>query len=168
MEETMSRQLVDIISDKVDVSLHNVATMIKTCEMDYVLFDAPISKNVYHMLHSLDKWFVNPSRFREPPIHEMDLDNIDIKSEGVLSREMLFEYFEGICDKIRGYISTLDDSMLGEKPDGCEYTRLGLILGQFRHLHSHMGNINATTMIVKNKWPRVVGLTGEISGELYE
>ena len=164
----MSRQLVEIISDKVDVSLHNVATMIKTCDMDYVLFDVPISKHVYHMLHSMDKWFINPRKFSEPSIHEADLDNIDIQSEKALSCEMLFEYFESIRDKIREYLLTLCDDMLGEKADGCEFTRLGLILGQLRHLHSHLGNINATTMIVKKKWPRVVGLTGEISGQLYE
>ena len=31
------------------------------------------------------------------------------------------------------------------------------VLGQFRHFHCHMGNINAVAMVTKNQWPRVVG-----------
>lgn len=32
------------------------------------------------------------------------------------------------------------------------------ILGQFRHFHCHMGNINATTIYNTNKWPKVLGM----------
>ena len=56
------------------------------------------------------------------------------------------------------YLNSLCDEDLYEKPDGCEYNRLSLILGQFRHFHCHMGNINATTIYNTNKWPKVLGM----------
>ena len=56
------------------------------------------------------------------------------------------------------YLNSLSDEDLYEKPEGCKYNRLSLILGQFRHFHCHMGNINATTICNTNKWPRVLGM----------
>ncbi len=38
-----------------------------------------------------------------------------------------------------------------------------MILGQFRHLYAHLGNINATTILRTGQWPRVVGLEGDLS-----
>ena len=45
------------------------------CEM-------PCWKHVYHMLHSLDLWYINPRDryFKEPDIHEKDLNNLDVVS----------------------------------------------------------------------------------------
>ena len=78
------------------------------------------------------------------------------------------DYFSRIRKKTTEYIDTLDDAALMEKPQGYWRTRLELIFGQIRHTYSHLGNINATTMIEKKRWPKVVGLTGRIYGELYE
>ena len=71
---------------------------------------------------------------------------------------MLIDYFETIKEKIMEYLNSLSDEDLYEKPDGCEYNRLSLILGQFRHFHCHMGNINATTIYNTNQWPKVLGM----------
>ena len=76
----------------------------------------------------------------------------------VLSRELLIDYFESIQEKIMEYLGSLSDADLYEKPDGCAYNRLSLILGQFRHFHCHMGNINATTIYNTTQWPKVAGM----------
>ena len=39
--------------------------------------------------------------------------------------------------------------------------KVRLIMSQFRHFYAHLGNINATTIIETNQWPRVVGITGK-------
>jgi hypothetical protein len=56
--------------------------------------------------------------------------------------------------------------MLYEVPKGCRDNRLSLILSQYRHFYAHLGNINATTIIETNKWPRVAG--GSAKEGLYE
>ena len=117
----------------------------------------PIWKHVYHTLHSLDQWYINPKVYTEPDFHEPHLNSLDdYDNQKVLSREMLIGYFETIKEKIMKYLNSLCDEDLYEKPDGCEYNRLSLILGQFRLFHCNMGNINATTIYNTNKWPIVL------------
>lgn len=45
-----------------------------------------------------------------------------------------------------------------KSPMGVRITDYRLILGQFRHFHCHMGNINATTIYNTNQWPKVAGM----------
>lgn len=48
-----------------------------------------------HMLHSLDQWFINPwdKGFTEPPIHEENLNDLDIIALKSLSRKEILDYF---------------------------------------------------------------------------
>lgn len=123
------------------------------CEM-------PCWKHIYHMLHSLDLWYINPrdSGFQEPDIHEKDLNNLDVISSKALSRENINQYFSYIDNKIQLYVSELRDEQLMEYPLDCEYCRFNLILAQFRHLHSHMGMIMGFIIDDTGLWPRVLGL----------
>lgn len=159
----MSRVLVDSIAEQTEILLFNVNTMLGTCNMDIVLCDMPVWKHVYHMLHSLDQWFVNPNRYIEPQFHESGLNSLDLKSDRVLSREGLLAYFKGIEAKITHYLLDLTDEMLSDKPENCEYTRLALILGQYRHLYCHLGIINGTTIQATGRWPRVVGMDADFT-----
>jgi len=59
------------------------------------------------------------------------------------------------------YLDSLTDDMLYEVPQDCSDNRLSMIISQYRHFYSHLGNINATTIIEKNKWPGVIGLSGK-------
>ena len=70
-------------------------------------------------------------------------------------------YLEGIKTKIMDYLDVLTDESLLDIHEGCKINRLGLIISQFRHFYTHPGNINATTIIETNQWPRVVGITGK-------
>lgn len=167
-EQNMSKQLVDIITEQTVILLHNVNTTIQTCDMEYTLCEMPIWKHVYHMLHSLDQWFINPNQYQEPSIQKPNLNSLDIKSDTELTKEELISYYNLIKEKIMRYMESLNDNMLSEKPEGCKYSRLALILGQYRHLNCHLGNINCTTIIQTDKWPKVVGLDGNLTKELYE
>lgn len=120
----------------------------------------PCHKHIYHMLHSLDLWYINPrdKDFTEPDIHEKDLNNLDAVSEKKLSREEIDLYFLAIREKIQDYLSHLTDSELLSYPSNCEYTRFTLILAQFRHLHSHMGMLMGFIIDDTGLWPRVLGL----------
>lgn len=120
----------------------------------------PCWKHIYHMLHSLDLWYINPrdNNFKEPDIHEKDLNNLDVISSKTLSREEINNYFSCIKQKIQTYLSQLTEEQLLEYPSNCEYCRFTLILAQFRHLHSHMGMLMGFIIDDVGLWPRVLGL----------
>lgn len=155
----MRRDLVKTIKDCTEILFLNFETTLKTCDMDYVLCGMPIWKHCYHTLHSLDQWYINPYDYTEPPFHEDKLNSLDYLDENgkVLTREELTEYFKTIQAKIINYLDNLNDEDLYEIPKDCKYNRLEHVLGQFRHFHCHMGNINAAAMVTRNQWPRVVG-----------
>jgi hypothetical protein len=125
------------------------------CEM-------PLWKHIYHMLHSLDRWFINPQKYSEPSFHIKDLNNLDVKTDKTLSRSEIKQYYDSIEKKINQYLVNLNDDVLLKKPENCEWTRFTLILGQHRHLHSHMGMIMGFIIAETGLWPRVIGLEGEI------
>lgn len=153
----MQRALVETVKARTRVLFINFETTLKTCNMEYILCGMPIWKHCYHNLHSLDQWYINHCEYTEPSFHEEGLNSLDYLGEKVLSREELEEYFEAVQTKILGYLDSLNDEDLYEIPKGCKHNRLEHVLGQFAHFHSHMGNINATTIIETNQWPRVVG-----------
>lgn len=168
----MEKRLVETIKASTEIMFHNFYVTLVTCDMDYILCDMPIWKHCYHALHSCDQWYINPTKYNEPPFHEEGLNSLDYMGEKVLSREELLEYFETVNAKIMHYLDTLNDKDLYEIPEGYKHNRLECIIGQFRHFYAHLGNINATTIIETNKWPRVVGMSGLEQGldknNLYE
>ncbi len=163
----MPRELVEAIRLNTEVLFINAEIMLKTCDLNYVLCDMPIDKHVYHAFHSCDQWYINPTQYTEPDFHVPNLNSLDIPSEKRLSKEELAAYLAGVRQKILGYLDSLTDEMLYEVPEGCSDNRLCLILSQFRHFYAHLGNINATTIIETNEWPRVIGISGK-SGQSAE
>lgn len=157
----MSTELVHTIKLNTQVLFTNASIMLQTCNLDFILCGMPVWKHAYHMLHSCDQWYINPNEYTEPEFHEPNLNSLDIPSERKLSRGELLEYLEKISNKISTYLDNLTDTMLYEIPAGCVSNRLGLILSQFRHFYAHLGNINATTILETNQWPRVIGTSGK-------
>ena len=162
----MGCELVNAIRSNTNYLFESADIMLQTCNMDFVLCDFPIWKHVYHQLHSCDRFFINPTQYTEPDFHVDGLNSLNESSEKVLSREELLQYLEKVRIKIMRYIDSLTDEMLCEVPPGCKSNRLSLILSQYRHFYAHLGNINATTIMETNKWPRVAG--GSVHEGLYE
>lgn len=166
-------ELTEIISDQANRALWEVKNVID-CVPDELwnkeYCKMPCWKHIYHMLHSLDLWFINPrdKEYEEPAIHEKDLNNLDAVSVKQLTREEINEYFNGISRKITYYLLKLTDDELTCMARDCEYSRFTLILAQFRHLHTHMGMVMGFITADTGLWPRVLGLeklvpTGEYS-----
>ncbi|MEZ3421428.1 MAG: hypothetical protein K1V95_05865 [Eubacterium sp.] len=168
----MKRELIESISATTEIMFHNFYVTLVTCDMNYILCGMPIWKHCYHTLHSCDQWFINPTQYEEPPFHEAGLNSLDYLGEKVLSRANLLNYFEQVKAKILSYLDGLSDADLYEKPEGYAHIRLECMMGQMRHFYCHLGNINATTIMETNKWPRVVGMSGYEQGldknNLYE
>lgn len=155
--------LIKIIEEQTNRALWEVRNIID-CVPDNLwnkeYCKMPCWKHIYHMLHSLDLWYLNPrdKNFQEPPIHEKDLNNLDIVSSKVLSRKEINSYLICIEKKIQIYVSSLTDKQLLEYPTDCDYCKFTLILAQFRHLHTHMGMIMGFIIDDTGLWPRVLGL----------
>lgn len=170
----MTRQsLVDTIADQTRRALWEVKNVIDAAPhplWNKAYCGMPLWKHIYHMLHSLDQWYVNPRNFTEPSIHEENLNNLDIGSEKQLSRNELNAYYGQIKSKLISYLAGLTDELLETNPPNCEYSRFTLILAQFRHLHTHMGMVMGFVVADTGLWPRVIGLETPIpqeGGSLY-
>lgn len=164
--------LIEIIQEQTSKALWEVQNVID-CVPDELwnrnYCDMPCWKHIYHMLHSLDLWYINPKdiNFQEPTMHERDLNNLDIVSTKVLSRKEIDAYFSSIKEKIKLYVSELTDEQLLEYPVNCDYCKFTLILAQFRHLHSHMGMIMGFIIDDTGLWPRVLGLENPLPTDDY-
>ncbi|MCU6727087.1 Uncharacterised protein [uncultured Ruminococcus sp.] len=138
----------------------NLETMLRTYDRSALVCGAPAWRYAYHMIHSADKWFIDPFDFTEPQFHEEGMDNPDNPCEAELSDELLLDYAAHVRDKTLAYLDSLDDTMLNECPKNCPYTRLELILMQFRHLSVHIGMINGLTIEKTDRFPLFVGADG--------
>ncbi len=122
----------------------------------------PLWKHIYHMLHSLDQWYINPRVYAQPPFHEKGLNNLDVQSNVHLGRGEIARYFHEVARKIIAYNDSLTDDILLQRPERCEWDRFTLILAQHRHLHSHMGMIMGFIIEETGLWPKTLGLERDI------
>lgn len=170
----MKYELTQAIEDQTNRALWEVKNVIDCVPdelWDKKYCDAPLWQHIYHMLHSLDLWYINPNdpKFQEPEIHTKDLNNLDVKPCISLSRAELNSYYNSIMTKILSYIKHLSDDELLIKPQNCAYDKFTLILAQFRHLHTHMGMIMGFIVEDSGMWPYVLGLQKPIpTDENYE
>ena len=146
-------ELCMIIKDTVKPNFLNIRTSLQTYDRDALCCGAPCWRWVYHALHSADKWFFNTFVYEEPSFHEDGMDNPDNPTSVVLSDEELLSYLDRIEAKTMDYLDSLTDDMLYEKPEKCIYTRMELVLRQYRHLSFHTGMLNAQTALTTGKFP---------------
>lgn len=117
-------------------------------------------KQFYHLVHSIDKNFIDPSSFVEPSFHIEDLDIIYLESEKCLSRTEILDYYNEVRVKIERYLNEITDEFLEYmvKFRGQEFSRLDLILAQFRHIFFHVGYLHCVKKIDSGQTPEYVGL----------
>lgn len=153
------RNVCDMIRRQAEPNFINLETAIRTYDRNSLVCGAPAWRYVYHTIHSADKWFFNPSVFTEPQFHEQGMDNPDKPCETVLSDDLLLDYLHAVREKTLAYLDNLTDDELNDCPENCEYTRLELILMQFRHISVHTGMLNGQTIERTGRFPVYVGPT---------
>ena len=158
-EVNKMNKLVAVIKDTVLPNFLNIKTSIQTYDRDAICCGAPCWRWAYHALHSADKWFINPFVYEEPAFHQEGMDNPDNPTDVVLSDEQLLDYLEQIKEKTLAYLDSLTDEMLYEKPEKCIYTRMELVLRQYRHLSFHTGMLNGQTAVATGQFPMWVSET---------
>jgi hypothetical protein len=117
-------------------------------------------KHFYHLIHSLDKNFIDPGNYNEPLIHVKNLNIIYFDGGNKLSKNDIVEYYNNVKDKIKKYINGLDDKILSEKIifNKMEFTKLELILAQLRHIFYHIGYLHCCIKMEKGETPEYIGL----------
>lgn len=163
-------EIIRQIASQQKINFINVKDQILTADLETVFDDENNSRYIFHYLHSMDRFFINPMDY----VYEGEklfgiqenLSVIDPKREGyvsdssiVISREQLLKYLDYVKAKIDSYFEKLTLENLLQKPEGCEYTRLELILSQFRHLMWHVGLSSAITFTTKKEWNSFTGLS---------
>lgn len=139
-------------------SLKNVIDCVTEDMWGEMYCGTPLYKHVYHTLHSLDRWYINPNDYTEPSFHTDGLNDLNTPANKNLSREALGSYAEQVENKIISYLNALSEQALAEKPDGCAYTRFELALAQHRHLDMHIGMLMGFVIAKAGRWPMVLGL----------
>lgn len=160
--------LTKIIAGQTEILLKNMLAVIQDANLEAELDGINASRFIFHTLHSLDKWFINPAEYK---YDEKSCGGIPeylsiISSsrpgfsaeEAAIPRENLKIYASFVARKIRSYMASMTDKMLIEKPNGCSFSRLELILGQFRHAMCHAGISSAMNAQKENIWLPYFGL----------
>lgn len=143
----------EVIWRETDANFANLMIALKTYDRDALVKGAPAWRFVYHTLHSADKWFFNPYQYIERPEHEEGSDNPFAPMSRVWSDEELLKLLEQVKQKTFRYLDQLADSALSECPPDCPFTRLELILMQFRHISVHIGMLHGLTVEKTGRFP---------------
>ena len=162
--------IVKIISEQTNVLFINMYEQINGADLSCMIDNVNNSRFLFHMIHSMDKYFINPFDYDYSAVYS--LIGIDekysiisesregyIAAEGyVIPREKLVQYMDFVKEKINKYLLGLSDEDLSKKPDNCEYTRLQMILAQYRHSMFHCGMSEIATYDSTDEWLDYVGL----------
>ncbi|MCQ2585210.1 MAG: hypothetical protein MJ185_06430 [Treponema sp.] len=157
------KKFVELIQRQTDILLKNVEDQINGADLEVVFDGLNNSRYLFHMLHSMEKYFMNPYDYKYDLEQALgikeDYSVIDDKREGyikddelIISREKLQQYFEVVSGKINAYVESLTDEELLEKPVDCPHTKFELILGQYRHIMFHLGLSECLTVQTKGVW----------------
>src|SRR3989304_2784688 len=107
-------EIIRILHKQTKVLLDNIEATLNYCDDSMIQESSsnwPIWKQFYHMLHSLDEWFINPIEFKEPDIHQPHFRTSE-HGPGMLAKNQLYDYFISIRARINNYIDSLQLSDL--------------------------------------------------------
>ncbi len=146
----------EMIARQTDANFVNLIIALKTYDRNAPVKGAPAWRFVYHTLHSADKWYFNPFQYTERAGFEPGSDNPFKPITHEWSDEELLDLLESVRTKAMHYLENLTDTMLNECPPECPYTRLELILMQFRHISVHIGMLHGLTVEKTGRFPQYV------------
>lgn len=162
-------EIIKQIKMQQDINFKNIRDQINCADLEATMDGINNSRFIFHYLHSMDKFYINPSDYEYEGEKLFGLpENLSIISESrngfvkdettVISREKLLKYLDFIQEKITKFFETLTFEKLLEKPNGSDYTHLELILGQFRHMMWHTGLSSGITFESMKVWNKYTGL----------
>jgi hypothetical protein len=114
----------------------------------------PLWRQLFHMLHSMDQWFINPFNYLDPREDGFLITALNTEVDmAPMKKSELSDYYDSIKAKIQTYLSTLTDEELAASPECSPLSRLDLILAQFIHIMYHVGLIHGCILIERGEIP---------------
>ena len=163
-------EIIRQIKNQQEINFINIYDQISMADLEAVFDGENNSRYIFHNLHSIDRFFINPCDYAYEGeklfgIPE-NLSVIDPNRAGyvndssiIIAKKQLLDYLEYVKAKINAYFDSLTSENLLQNPNGCEYTRLELILAQFRHQMWHAGLSSGITFSSKHEWNKFTGLS---------
>jgi hypothetical protein len=155
--------LADSIKNQTRQTFQNIEILLDAVpenEFDTIKGGFKTWRQFYHLIHSLDKNFIDPGNYIDPIFHKNDLNIIDIEDENVLTKDEIRKYYKDVKYKTEEYINKLNDEVLAERINfnKMKFTKLELILAQLRHIFYHVGYLHCCIKIEKGETPEYIGL----------
>lgn len=165
------------IKVQTEILFLNISDQLETANLEYEYNNLNNSRYIFHYLHSLDKFFIDPTEYvyderkiigipENLSVIAEEKDGYELAKGYVIPREKLHVYFENIKNKIYCYLDKMDDEELLEQPENYSYTRFELILGQYRHVMWHVGLSSAITFLADGHGTKYTGLVKFASPEI--
>ena len=128
-------------------------------EFDLIKGGFLVWKQFYHLVHSIDKNFIDPSSSIEPTIHKKNLDIVYL-NENHLSKQQIYDYYIEVKKRVEKYLAEIDDNVLNTKIiyKGMELSKLELVMAQLRHVFYHIGYMHCFLKIERGETPEYIGL----------
>ncbi len=159
----------DVLRDMTYGLMDNFRRAILTCDLNKKLYHQPLWKHIYHAMYWFDYWCCTPQNYLGADFHRDNLHSLDMESDSIVTKEELLNYFEGIKAKTTEYLECLPEDKLNEAAENCDNkSRFECILGQFRHVSFHLGNVNAVTIEATGEWPYVSAREKDFTHDLFE
>ncbi|GBU27021.1 hypothetical protein R84B8_00541 [Treponema sp. R8-4-B8] len=115
----------------------------------------PIWQQIYHMINSIDRIFIDPENYVYPEFHKENINNLDYHFDKSYTKECLYNYFQVVKNKIYYYLDYLNEDILLNKSNHKTFnmTKLDHILAQFRHMGFHLGYLHSCAKVLHGNTP---------------
>ena len=155
--------LTDSIKNQTKQIFQNIEILLDVIpenEFDTIKGGFKTWRHFYHLIHSLDKNFIDPGNYDEPEFHKKNLNVIYFNDENKLTKSEIEKYYVNVKNKVQKYINELDKEILDEKVTFNEMnvTKMELILAQLRHIFYHVGYLHCCIKMEKGETPEYIGL----------
>lgn len=155
MRETSYHAVIAEMTVRALWELQNLLDCIPDALWDRCYGGAPLWQHVYHTLHELDQWFINPrdTDFVEPPIHTPHLQELHIYPAVRLDRQAVDDYFYTIKAKLSIYLTSLHDEDRSKRGFSQERMAeyLDISIGEYKLIESY-GHIPKTGYFLLICW----------------
>jgi len=155
--------LADSIRNQTRQIFQNIEILLEVIpadEFDAIKGGFKTWKHFYHLIHSLDRNFIDPGNYVEPEFHKKNLNIIYLEDENKLTKDEIEKYYENVRNKVQKYLNELKEETIEDKVifNGMELTKMELILAQLRHVFYHVGYLHCCIKIEKGETPEYIGL----------
>ena len=149
----------EIIFENIDILLDSIDEE----EFNTIKGGFLVWKHFCHLIHSIDKYFIDPHNYIEPSFYkEKDMHITNLNEDNPMKKMEIINYYNIVKNKIRNYINSLTEENLDEivytYNNGNDVSKGDRIIGQIRHTYYHVGYFNCFIKMEKGETPEYLNV----------